>query len=432
MSRLPRVLLSTALCVLLCACASQQGKTEKFDVSPGTIILLQNAALTPVRTIQFPADKGLQVQLAHFESKDHPDVVFLRDNNGVRDILVARSSTRWEQGMTATLPEKPVSVQVFDWDGDGTPEIVYAVPGTARVAIAPVRVGQPDVSSTQIQFSNEDFSMATARAGFHDAINADGAEEYGFWYPEKSVLVTLLSTGSHDADGDAHILKLSNDAAIDVNDMVVTDINHDGKKALVAALGPGAQRKVSVFSFSGTSINVESAFGLKLQTESPTTKVEVESPDSGTTSTVYLDLGVLRVAVGDLDGDGLPDLVTANGMAGTISVALNKGHHQFVIRSYRINYPGAKRIPTISAVGLADADSDGRLDAHILATIQKAADDTYTDAIIIAKGDGKGGFSGLGYLELPSPASDMVVADIDGNGAPDYALLGSPLRIIFR
>jgi hypothetical protein len=66
------------------------------------------------------------------------------------------------------------------------------------------------------------------------------------------------------------------------------------------------------------------------------------------------------VAIGDLNGDGKPDLATANSRAGTVSVLLNRGEGSFEAKR---DYPTGR---TPELVESADLNGDGKSDLVIL------------------------------------------------------------------
>jgi hypothetical protein len=67
------------------------------------------------------------------------------------------------------------------------------------------------------------------------------------------------------------------------------------------------------------------------------------------------------VTVGDVDGDGIPDLLATSRNDGTITVVRGDGGGAFVAP---VSYPVG---PTITAPIIADLDGDGRRDLAILA-----------------------------------------------------------------
>ena len=86
--------------------------------------------------------------------------------------------------------------------------------------------------------------------------------------------------------------------------------------------------------------------------------------------------GTASVAVGDLNGDGIPDIVTANRIDDTVSVFLGTGDGTFLPpKTYAV---GAR----VWRVTLADVTNDGKLD---ILTANKGAN---TVSILLGNGDG--------------------------------------------
>ena len=118
----------------------------------------------------------------------------------------------------------------------------------------------------------------------------------------------------------------------------------------------------------------------------------------------------VSVAIGDLNGDRKPDLATANDPeleAWTVSVLLNKGNGSFAAkRDYRA--PDEPR-----SIAIGDLNGDGRPD---LAT----GSDTTTAASVHAN-KGRGRFQAeLEYATGVAPSS-VVIGDLNGDGKPDLA-----------
>ncbi|TVT42829.1 T9SS type A sorting domain-containing protein [Hymenobacter setariae] len=132
---------------------------------------------------------------------------------------------------------------------------------------------------------------------------------------------------------------------------------------------------------------------------------------------VLVDAGAVGLALGDVDGDGDLDIVTANFTAGTVSVRLNGGD---ATGSNTGQFSGGSDVPVGSRpqrLALADVDHDGDLD--ILATCSGAG----TVSVRMNGGDATGtstGRVGGGSDPAVGPAPvGLALGDVDNDGDLD-------------
>lgn len=120
-----------------------------------------------------------------------------------------------------------------------------------------------------------------------------------------------------------------------------------------------------------------------------------------------------QVAIGDLNGDGNPDVVVANPSLNNVGVFLNTGGGTLGPGAF---LAVAGRPDSIS---LADLNGDGRLDI-LLVVVDTSSGKRQLQAML---GDGKGGFAAA--VAVPSgsaePIANTVIADFNGDGIPDIA-----------
>ena len=131
------------------------------------------------------------------------------------------------------------------------------------------------------------------------------------------------------------------------------------------------------------------------------------------------------VAVGDLNGDGKPDVVLGNRSSNTVTIFINDGAGNLT----------ATRFPAVShqvfAVNLADFNNDGHLDI-LVGEISTPAPGLILEILF---GDGTGNFSAATPIALGSIGTDespVAVADFNGDGFQDIAFTsGEAIGILF-
>ncbi|HKX00836.1 MAG TPA: FG-GAP-like repeat-containing protein [Bryobacteraceae bacterium] len=126
-----------------------------------------------------------------------------------------------------------------------------------------------------------------------------------------------------------------------------------------------------------------------------------------------------NLAVADLNGDHIPDIVVAGQMlfngGGQLSVFLGKGDGTF--QPERVIYSQVNG--TLPAVAIADLNGDGKADL----AFTKAGDPVNTFFLGVMLGHGDGTFAAPDTYPIAS-AFTLAIADLNGDGIPDIVTSG--------
>jgi hypothetical protein len=170
----------------------------------------------------------------------------------------------------------------------------------------------------------------------------------------------------------------------------VGDFNNDGLLDLAVASGGEFNRSVSVTVFLGKGDGTFQQMPVV----------------SGGLSPEFLTL-----AVGDFNGDGNLDIVTANGESETNNVALLFGNGDGTFQPYSDLSIGP--VSPVAALAVGDLNRDGMLDIAV------ALNEGYQ----ILTGNGDGSFAvGPQTIEQGDDVRSMALADINGDGITDMFL----------
>jgi hypothetical protein len=119
------------------------------------------------------------------------------------------------------------------------------------------------------------------------------------------------------------------------------------------------------------------------------------------------------VAIGDLNNDGIPDMVTTSETGGGISVHRGLGGEAFApkLTSYNTGAMGT--------VVLADFNNDGKLDAAVPFVVSAS-----NYQILVLEGNGDCTFGSAWFFTAPLHSDFLVAADFNGDGKMDLATAG--------
>jgi hypothetical protein len=338
-----------------------------------------------------------------------------------------------------------------DFNGDGKPDIAAPIqtgtPGTYAVSVvlnagngtfqSPKLTANPNgVEGDQILFGdfnkdgNQDLIVvhATSPATFEVWLgNGDGTFNVGTNALNQITLNSFVVGGvvAPDANGsldlifvDAHspanvwtvlgngdgTFKAPASVAVSegpLADVVFADFNGDGILDFVASFTVGSSTQDGVFLGQAGG-----GYGAPIL---------LANPDG-----VY---DVCNNSVGDLNGDGLPEIVSANGCnlgtgaAGALTVYVNKGNGTFQTGVYyaagteSVDNTEANIAP--QAVTIEDVNGDGEND--IISSNPKGGDVT----ILLGNGDGTVNVPTVGYSTGGNPKTSVLVADFNGDGLVD-------------
>src|SRR5689334_21429690 len=182
--------------------------------------------------------------------------------------------------------------------------------------------------------------------------------------------------------------------------------------AMLAALGAGASAMTALAGTPGAAS--ASGAGLGAAPRSPSASGSTCSSISLAAAQNYpMDTQPVYVAVGDFNGDGNQDLVSASSVSNTLSVLLGTGSDSFLTATTFL----AGGSPNSVVVG--DFNGDGKQDLAAANGFPSGA--PVGDSVSILLGDGAGSFGAPGIFLTTGGLTPVSVAvgDFNGDGKQD-------------
>jgi hypothetical protein len=287
----------------------------------------------------------------------------------------------------------PLSVFSMDIDGDGKPDLVVADGDSNRVEV------YLNTSTTGSASFSRQYDYLLPPGYYPIAVTAgdldgDGKPEIvvcNYGSPQLAVFLNTSTTGSISFAAPVYYALGNYTTSV-----VIQDCNEDGKPEIVVA--SLADNVVSLYGNNSTIGNL--SFSPRINLSLP----------SG-----YLPTAVI---VSDLDGDGKPDLACADNAVNIVSVFLNTGTPGGTLSfSSNTDFP-VGNAPQDLVVG--DMDGDGKPDLAVINNSDNTISLLRNTSIV-----GTPSFSIGAAVPTGNGPYALVMADFDGDGKPDLASVNS-------
>jgi len=293
-------------------------------------------------------------------------------------------------------------IAAADFNGDGKPDIVASESFESTVRVL--------INTTTNGASTPTFSAYTSFTTGKDPIDVSVGDINGDGKPDiitanfsASTVSVLLNTTSNGASTPTFSSKSDFSVATNPYRVAIGDFNGDGKSDIIAQ-----------------SSNINSSISVLLNTTS-----NGASTPSFSTKTDFT-VGATRnnnysVAIGDINGDDKPDIISANFTASIISVLLNTTS----IGASSPTFSGKTDFTVGTSpdwITIADFDGDGKPDVV-------TSNGANTVSVLInttANGAATPTFTSKADFGVGASPSSVINADINGDNKPDIITSNSP------
>ncbi|WP_304065242.1 FG-GAP-like repeat-containing protein [Pedobacter glucosidilyticus] len=334
------------------------------------------------------ASRPLSVANGDIDGDGKPDLAIVNSGSNTVSILLNTGSSgtvSFASKVDFTTSSSPYSVAIGDIDGDGKPDLAIASfnNGTVGVLRNTGSIGVLSFSSI-VNFTAGINPVAVAVGD----IDGDGKPDLAVCNSSSSTVSVIRNTSSNSTLSFAS--KIDFATGTNPNSVAIGDMDGDNKPDLTTA--NSHSNTVSVIR-NTSSIGVVS-FDSKVDFVTNT------RPSS--------------VSISDIDGDGKLDLAVANGSAGTVGVLRNTGSIGIVSFASKVDFA---TVTSPFSVNIGDIDGDGKPDL--------AATNFNDNSVSVLRNTSSSGivsFASKVDITTGTNPYSVAIGDLDGDGKPDMAV----------
>ena len=319
------------------------------------------------------------VLVADVNGDGHPDIITADYVGGTVSVLINRGNGTFRTGVSYTVGRGPDCVEVADMNGDGNPDIVVA--NSTDNTLAVLR-GKGDGTFAKPQFTLLGFlpQQATFQAIAVADLNHDG-------HPD----VVVTDTGSTAST--FHVLLGKAGGGFEHPKRFNTDLNP--RYVRIADVDGDGNPDIIVSNLGALTVRVFFGNGAGW----------FHNPRSYPAPGINGEVELQGFAVGDVDNDGKPEIVTVNPASLAVRMLKNDGSGSF-------NPPGTHNTGhTPSAVTTGDINNDGHADVVVA--------DSADDDVEVRLGNGDGTFQATVSYSVGANPQRVILADVNGDGNLD-------------
>lgn len=393
--------------------------TANGVVGTVTVLVSEGGESFSIRdTLQSEGDPG-DVALGDLDGNDVAEIVVSNWGGASISVFQDAKSSRSDH----TVPAGPQGVVVHDLNGDGWKDVAVACFAAHVVAVL-MNDGSGDLLPA-VTYATGQYPGSLGVADLNGDAIADLVTTNEYLGPSISV---LLGTGSGTFEESRNVavgsiphgVVLEDFDGDDSYDLATTGLNED---AVLLYMGDGngafmaredhtvglEPRSVAVASMLSDGDGLPDLVTANEADNSVTVLIN-KGEDGFIVGDYAVGSGPIAVAVGDLSGDGCPDVVTANWLGYTLSIL--RGNPEGTLQPSAT--VGMNERPYAVAIG--DLNGDGHRD---IVTGNRATETTGSIAILMGYGDGT--FHPTAYYGTNGPSYGVAIGDLDGDSFADVA-----------